>query len=225
MGIQIYVLDASGNLRAQRDLLRKYARLAVRKVQRKIALDNVDIVIRESERPELFKDIDGIGGYCPNGHFVQVSIDINHPSIRTSLKQTIESTIIHELHHAARIQSGIIMNKGTFLEYLFSEGLADYFAYGLTGVIPKWIIPLNKEDRIRLLDMVKNRSRDNFTDKDHRDWFVIGSEEQRIPQFAGYTIGFEIVRNYLTDNPDQSAASLVGTPVEEISYLFVSDSV
>ena len=216
MSIQIYILDASGNLKSQRDLLRKYARLTVRKVQRKIALNNIDIVIKESESPELFKDIDGIGGYCPSGHFVQLSIDKNHPSFRISPRKAIEKTLIHELHHAARIQAGVLINKGSFLEYLFSEGLADYFVYELTGDLPKWTTAINTEDRIRLLRKVKNKSSKNFTDKDHKDWFIKGSKNLRIPQFAGYAIGFEVVKNFLTKNPDKSAASLAKTPVEEI---------
>ena len=216
MGVQIYILDASGNLKSQRDLLRKYARLTVRKVQRKIALDNIDIVIKESETPELFKDIDGIGGVCPSGHFIQISIDKNHPSFRVSAGKIIETTLIHELHHAARIQAGVLINKGSFLEYLFSEGLADYFVYELTGDLPKWTSAINTEDKIRLLRRVKKKYSKNFTDKDHRDWFIKGSKSQRIPQFAGYAIGFEVVKNFLRKNPDKSVASLAKTPVKEI---------
>ena len=216
MGIQIYILDASGNLKSQRDLLRKYARLAVRKVQRKIDLDNIDIVIRESESPELFKDIDGIGGVCPSGNFVLLNIDKNHPSLSASPGKIIEKTLIHELHHAARMQAGVLFNKGSFLEYLFSEGLADYFVYELTGDLGKWTTGLNAEDRVRLLRRVKKIGNRNFTAKDGRDWFVRGSKSQRIPQFAGYAVGFELVKNFLTKNPEKSTASLVKTPVEEI---------
>lgn len=143
MSIQIYVLDASYNLKPQRDLLRKSARRAVRKVQRRISLDNVDIVIKESETPEIYKEIDGIGGWCPSGFFVQLSIDINHPSVQTSLGKIIERTIIHELHHAARLQAGISIGKGSFLEYMFSEGLADNFVLELTGELPIWIARLD----------------------------------------------------------------------------------
>jgi len=190
--------------------------LTVRKVQRKIALNNIDIVIKESESPELFKDIDGIGGVCPSGHFVQISIDKNHPSFRVSPGKIIEKTLIHELHHAARMQAGVLINKGSFLEYLFSEGLADYFVYELTGDIPKWTSAINTDDRIRLLRRVKKKYSKNFTDKDHRDWFIKGSKNQRIPQFAGYAIGFEVVKNFLRKNPGKSAASLAKTPVGEI---------
>ena len=216
MGIKIYILDASGKLKSQRELLRKYARLAVRKVKRKIALDNIDIVIRESESPELYKDIDGIGGWCPSGYFVQLSIDKDHPSFRMSPGRLIEITLIHELHHAARMQAGVLMNKSSFLEYLFSEGLADYFVYELTGDIGKWTTAINTGDRIRLLRRAKRKSSKNFTNNDHRDWFVRGSKRLRIPQFAGYAIGFEVVKNFLVKNPDKSAASLVKTPVEEV---------
>ena len=216
MSIQIYILDASGNLKSQRDLLRKSARFAVRKVQRKIALNNVDIVIKESETPEIYKEIDGIGGWCPSGFFVQLSIDINHPSFQTSPGKIIERTVIHELHHAARMQAGVLFSKGSFLEFLFSEGLADHFMYELTGDLGKWIPTLNTEDKMKLMSRVKRKFTSRFTQKDHSIWFVNGSKKQRIPQFTGYALGFDIIRNFLRKNPGVSAASLVAMPVEEI---------
>jgi hypothetical protein len=216
MSIQIHILDAAGNLRSQRDSLRKHAKLTVIKVQAKIALDNVDIVIKESETPEIFKDMDGIGGYCPSGFFVQLSIDKNHPSFLKSSGKVIEKTLIHELHHAARMQAGVLMNRSTFLEYLFSEGLADNFVHELTGDMPIWIPQLDKDDKRKLLRRAKRRFSNNFTPKDHRLWFIEGSKSQHIPRFAGYAIGYDIVSNYLKRNPDKSAASLVNTPVEKV---------
>ncbi|MFC1921594.1 DUF2268 domain-containing putative Zn-dependent protease [Chloroflexota bacterium] len=216
MSVKIHILDASGNLKSQRDLLRNFARLTVKKVQRKLALNDIDIVIREAEKPEIYKDIDGVGGYCPGGHFVQLSIDVNHPSFRTSSGKIFETTLIHELHHAARMQAGVLMNQGSFLEFLFSEGLADYFVYELTGNSGKWVTAISQKDKIRLLKKAEQKSGDKFTDQDHRDWFVEGASSQRIPRFAGYAIGFELVKDYLTKNPDKSAASLVKTPVLEL---------
>jgi uncharacterized protein YjaZ len=102
---------------------------------------------------------------------------------------------------------------------MFSEGLADYFVYELTEGIGKWIIKLNQEDKIRLLEMVNKIRNKLFTNKDHQDWFVKGSVSQRIPQFSGYTIGFELVKNYFIKNPDKSATSLVSTSVEDIPHL------
>ena len=102
------------------------------------------------------------------------------------------------------------------MEYLFSEGLADYFVYELTGDLGKWIPVLDKEDKMKLMRRVKRKYINNFTQKDHKDWFVKGSKNQRIPQFAGYAIGFEVVKNFLTKNPDKSAASLAKTLIEEI---------
>jgi len=219
MSVRIYILDTFGNLKPQRDLLRKSARSAVRKVQRKITLDNVDIVIKETETPEIYREIDGIGGWCPSGFFVQLSIDINHPSFQTSPRKLIERTLIHELHHAARMQAGVLFNKGSFLEYMFSEGLADNFVYELTGDLGKWIPELNEDIKKRLVRRIKRKYTSNFIQQDHNIWFINGLESQQIPQFAGYVIGFDIVRDYIRKTPDVSAASLVATPVEQILAL------
>ncbi|MFC1948434.1 DUF2268 domain-containing putative Zn-dependent protease [Chloroflexota bacterium] len=216
MSIQIYILNASGNLGYQRDLLRDSARAAIKRVRTIISLDNVDIVIKEAEDPDVYKEIDGIGGWCPSGFFIQLSIDINHPSFQQDPRRIVERTLIHELHHAARIQAGIPIGKGSFLEYMFSEGLADNFVFELTGTIPVWVPELSEEDKKRLYRIVKRKYSRKFIQRDHSLWFISGSENQRIPQFAGYALGFDFVKNYLEKNPVESAASLVTIPVDEI---------
>ena len=131
MSVSIHILNASGHLSSYKNSIQKSARATIKKVRRKIKLENVDIIIKESERPEFLKDINGVGGYCPSGYFVQLDIDINHPSFKKSPQRIIERTLIHELHHTARRKAKVPIFGGSFLECVFSGGLADYFVFEL----------------------------------------------------------------------------------------------
>ena len=181
-----------------------------------ITLENIDIVIKESERPELLKDMNGVGGYCPSGHFVQLDIDINHPVFQKSPQQVVEQSLAHELHHATRRQAGVPIFGGSFLECMFSEGLADYFAYELTGDLSVWIITLSGRNKDKLMKRARNKFKKTITYKDYDDWFTVGSKKLKIPRRAGYTLSFDLVKNYLENNPQESAASLVSVSVEKI---------
>jgi hypothetical protein len=121
MGIHIYILNASGNLTSYKDLIRQTARETIRKIQRRVLLSSVDIVVKEADKPESLEDLDGIGAYCPSGYFVQLSIDTNHASFGKSPEELIERSLIHELHHAARRQAGVKIDKSSFLECMFMK--------------------------------------------------------------------------------------------------------
>ena len=219
MSIQIYILDASGRLTPYKNIIQKSALQTVKKVRNKIALKNVDIVIKESERPELLKNIDGVGGYCPSGHFAQLSIDINHPMFSKFPERIIERSLLHELHHAMRRQAGVSIFGGSFLECMFSEGLADYFVYELTGEIPVWANFLAEKTKKRLMSRAKRKFKQKITYKDYDNWFTVGSSKLKIPKWAGYALGFELVGNYFKDNPSQSAASLVSVPIKKLKNI------
>ena len=185
MNIQTYILNASGNLTSYKKLIQRVVLLTVKKVQSKISLDNIDIVIKEADNTESLKNLDGIGAYCPSGYFVQLSIDINHKSFSKSPEKIIEKSLIHELHHAARRQAGVKIDKSSFLECVFSEGLADYFVYEITGDLPKWIIAIDSKVRKRLMTRLKQIANTKWTERDYKDWFIVGSKKHKIPIWTG----------------------------------------
>lgn len=216
MNIQVYILNASGKLTSRKDLIQQTVGVVVKKVRHKISLDNIDIVIREADNPKLLKDLDGIGAYCPSEHFVQLSIDTNHASFGKSPEKLIEKSLIHELHHAARRQAGVKIDKSSFLECMFSEGLADYFVYEITSDLPKWTTAINSKDKKRLIERAKKIASKKLTQQDYEDWFITGSKKHKIPRWTGYALGFEIVKNFLEKNPERSASSLTTVPIDKI---------
>ena len=55
---------------------------------------------------------------------------------------------------------------------------------------------------------------DNFN-YDHKAWFFVGSLKDNIPRWAGYTIGFTMVGNYLKKHLDKKPSNLYLTKIEE----------
>jgi len=216
MNIKIHILNASGNLSPYKNILQKSVLVTIKKVRKRIELKNIDILIKESERPEFLKDIDGVGGYCPSDNFVQLSIDPKHKSFQKNTEKIIERSLSHELHHAIRRQAGVQIFGKTFLESMFSEGLADYFAYEIAGDFPVWSVSLSKKDRAQLMKRVEKQFKQKIGYKDYENWFTVGSKKLKIPRWTGYALGLELVKNYLKNNPSQSASSVISALVEKL---------
>lgn len=213
INIIIKLPNASKTLSRQ---INQIARITVKKVRGIIKFDDIKIVIKKSKNSKTLQDIDGVGGYCPSADFVELSIDLNHPQFLKSPKKVIEKSLIHELHHVARNQAGIKLSKETFLENMFSEGLADQFVFEMTGSLPRWIIDISKNNKTKLFKKAKKYFNKKITKQNYNKWFTKGSSESDIPKYAGYALGLDLVRRYLKNNSWESAASLVALPVKNI---------
>ncbi|MBI2411405.1 MAG: hypothetical protein HYV32_05945 [Candidatus Kerfeldbacteria bacterium] len=131
MSISIHVLNSSGRLNAVQNDAKRIIRHTSQKVQKLLAIDNVDILVMEALYPEPLKNMGGIGGYSPSAHFVQITIDPDHKDVKKNLHTVLSQTIAHELCHVKRWEAGV-MGK-TLADNIVSEGLADYVVFTLTG--------------------------------------------------------------------------------------------
>lgn len=149
----------------------------------------------------------GIGGFAHGPAHVELAVD---PRLDAGLlAERLPRMSAHEFHHVARFRGPGY--GGTLLEALVSEGLADHFAIDLMGgPAPPWATALSPGDLERWLD----RARAEFDSRtyDHGAWFV---GRGSIPVWAGYAIGFELVRRHRAAHPGTTAASLVNTPAAE----------
>ncbi len=189
--------------------IEKLVKSTLKEVGAKFNLNDVSVVVKEAEHPNDLKDIGGVGGYCPSGGLVELSLDVNNPAFQKLWGQLIRRSLLHELHHAARRQAGIATGESSFAECLFSEGLADHFVYDLTNLKPVWVIDLDKQVADTLLGKAKKIFSQPMTDKLYDDWFIKGSQKLNIPQWAGYALGYKLVEDYLAQHPSASTASLV----------------
>ena len=205
--VVIHVLTASGRLRTRAAGVAANVRAAADACLERLPLTgDIDVVVRDDPRwaiPEL-----GIGGHAPDAHTIFVALDPGHERFDTALERELLRTVAHELHHVARRQAS--QRGRTLLDALVHEGLADHFAIELTGLEPPlWVSALSPEETTRLFA----RARDEYGSHhySHMAWFF-GSDELDIPRWAGYSLGFKLVGDYLARNPTATASALATEP-------------
>ena len=191
----------------------------VKKISKILSIKKAKVAIKEVEADKkyIYKDLGGVGGYCPNSHTVQISIDFDHSKFKKQSSFLIVSTLAHELYHTAQRQAGINISHGTFLECLWSEGLADYFSYKFTGKKTIWLKKLNESEYSRLIKKAQNIFSQKMTDRLYDDWFLKGSHHKNLSRWTGYALGFEMIKRYLKHHPDESVVSLINIPAKKIN--------
>ena len=101
----------------------------------------------------------------------------------------------------------------TLKEYLVFEGRADFFAkYLYPDAHCQWTQMINKEQEKYVWNLIKpelnNRNREII------DLMMIGNE--KIPYGSGYSIGYNIVANFMTNNPQIKIIELTDLSPKEI---------
>lgn len=181
---------------------------ALSEVKRIFNVEDVSVEIREG--PEQTIPETGAGGYTPDSHTIFVYYDSNNENLKENLRDEIKSTVTHEFHHAIRNRT-FNWEEDTLLGAMVTEGLADHFDIEVNAGIPKpWSIALNTEE----LERVKEIASPEFSSRtyNHSNWFF-GSQEKEIPKWAGYSIGFKLVDDYL-QRTGRKASELVSEPAE-----------
>lgn len=209
MGQTIHILKQSGQMDDTFVMsIKKSIRFALKKAQKVVQIPPLDIVVMDDPKfviPEL-----GISGYAKNSTTIFVHVDPNSSHLINNLEQEVVSTIAHELHHVLRMST--VGYGKTLLEALITEGLADHFDKELNQTSPKpWSISL-KPDELGFFSRLAINEYNN-TSYNHQDWFF-GSLERRIPRWAGYAIGFDLVGKYIK-RTDIKASQLFSTLASE----------
>ena len=159
------------------------------------------ITVRVGTRADILIPGWGIGGRAFSGTDVEIAVDPSLPA--ATLAARLPSLAAHEFHHAARFRGPGYGN--TLLQAMVSEGLADHYASELFGEpLPPWVTALSEEELALWLD--RARPKFDSTTYNHAAWFF---GTGNVPNWAGYTIGFRLVGDYLAANPESTAASLV----------------
>ena len=131
----------------------------------------------------------------------------------------------HELNHIVRFAFEPFMPDLTLGKYLVAEGLAESFGLEIVGdesLVGPYCTALNREQ----IAAVKPRYQEALQESDFDvvrgyifgDWAAerFRYPKQGIPDFAGYTLGFELVQAYLK-RTGQSAAEATYRPWREIA--------
>ena len=176
------------------------------------AIDASDIEITIGSDPERAILETGVGGSTENPYKILVWIDPNHANVQDNIVKEVQSTVVHELHHAMR--NRLYPWPGTLLDDIVGEGLADHFDIEINGQRQKpWSQALSGKELVAYRIMAEPHFHEQNTEEDYYKW-VLGSEEDGIPRWAGYALGFQLVGDYLS-RTGKKASELVSLESSE----------
>lgn len=203
--IQVHILKASGRLGALEKRIKQYIDDGIESVATHIQLPDIDVVVLDN--PKMTIPETGVGGYAPLPYILYISIDPSFLNLDKILEKEIVSALVHELHHCARWHT--IGQDQTLFDAIVSEGLADHFDIEINGGEPRpWSVALNEEQLKKINDLAKKE----FTcaTYNHSEWFF-GTNEGKIPRWAGYSLGFSIVADFFKKT-NKKASEVVSMP-------------
>jgi len=194
-----------GALAPRHDAIRAQVVRTLEAVHAVMPIDSVTIkVLADARRaiPGL-----GIGGYAPSGREIQLSFDPGFAELDDAIATQLLPLLAHEFHHARRWRA--VGYGRTLLEAIVSEGLADHFSVEVSGAPPPpWTRALAPA---QLSAWTRRALADGDQQPyDHNAWFFgTGSD---IPRWAGYSVGFALVGEFLRAHPDRKPSDLFGEP-------------
>jgi uncharacterized protein YjaZ len=210
MALNISILSSSLDLKPHAKRLRLISKSVERKVKKVLPEGEIDVVFYDNPEGTI-KEIGGIGGFTPVANTVFISLNPRAKHFAQSLESELPYTLAHELHHAARFRTPI--QKETLLEAMISEGLADHFALAVTkrGKPMVWCTALTSQQKKSVL--VRAKKEWNLERYDHAAWFY-GPTPVKIPRWAGYALGYDLVGKYLLSHPGVQIAHLLVAKAE-----------
>jgi uncharacterized protein YjaZ len=207
MSYKVHILNASGRLEAFAPLIGETIDKIFKLIEGKLVLPTLDIIILdapESVIPEI-----GLGGYSPNKNTVYIYTDPGRENFRQIIEEHLPRTLAHELNHCARWMA--VGYGKTLFEAVISEGLAEHFDIEVNKTTPTpWAVAVRGEELAGLIARAKLDFEKE--DYDHAAWFF-GSEPYGIPRWAGYSIGYHLVGEYIL-RTDKKPHELVGAPAK-----------
>ena len=131
-------------------------------------------------------------------------------------------TVVHEYAHLVRnllfprgISGGRLVytktqEPETLLDAMIAEGVADAFALSvMSEVTPAWTDALDEEESERIWSRALRRFAVSDTTEIRRMLF---GDNDRVPQWTGYTLGYRMVMSYLERHPDSTPAQAALMP-------------
>ena len=199
------VFEDNGQLDNERSEIEQVTRNAVALVNNLMPVEDLLIRIRVAPNnviPEI-----GLGGFNPSEKEIIISFDPNFPDLPQSISNELGPQIAHEMHHAKRRR--FTGYGSTLFEASVTEGLADCFTMEVMGIAPPiWSVSLSGTE----LDDWINTARDTWNDNpyNHGKWFLGTTSD--VPRWAGYAIGYKLVKDFLADNPSRNPSDLFDEP-------------
>ncbi len=199
---QLLLANASDDLTAQQAKIERAFKKAVSTATNLLNLDTVDVICI-GDKTKVIPEV-GIGGFTPSRHLTYLYID---PKIDVDEKE-IFNTLCHEFHHAKRYD-GPGYGETLFDSMIF-EGLAVAFEEEVSEGTAFVANTLKKREHPPQL-IEKCKSHFNDTDFNHFKWFI-SDKSGELPRWAGYEMGYFIVKKYLSKENKKASDLILESP-------------
>lgn len=210
MNTQLHIINAPRSLDPFLEDINQGFSDIEKTISKILPVNDVDVVVWDS--PDSSIEQYGMGGHTMSLHYISISLAPKNPNIQNNFIENFKNTLLHEFHHAARLQA-LPMDYAPRLEISIREGLAEHFEIEILGKKPEvWDTALTSEQLAKFVEIAKgNKSIEDFY---VYDW-LFGNKELEIPEWTGYSVGFYLVADYLKKHPEQKASTLYAVSAEE----------
>ena len=202
--VNIHVFDNNPLLRPYAQKIRREADKAVRIISKYISVAEVDITI--SHRPENIGSSRRVSTQLESNYLANIALNVKDKYFKKFLRADLLEALAYVLYCTVRSQK--IGYPKNLLEECIETGLAFNFQTEVTGDKSEPYFMAIKN--IKTFKHVALKAKKEFysTHYSHDDWFG-GSKKRNIPQFAGYIIGYVMVKHFLKVNPHFTPSQLI----------------
>ena len=159
---------------------------------------------------DLTNPLGGVGGCTLGSGKILISVD---PTVE-GWESILTYTVAHEYHHSVWTSRQVENKETTLLDYLTFEGRADSFAARIYSDIKvPWTSSIDLEVERYIWDLIKNEIDSNDAEILYT---VMFGGVNGFPHWSGYTIGYNIVQDFLKNNPEISFEELTDMEPNEI---------
>ncbi|MAC34984.1 MAG: hypothetical protein CME38_15495 [Haliea sp.] len=203
------ILHATGRLRKHEPQISEALHEAIGLLSRYFDID-LDICVADSR--EHSNPILGIGGGALSSSLLVIFLDPDHAGIRETIAQDLLAVLAHEVHHCVRMAS---VKDKTLADRLVTEGLACHFETEITGRdLPSFLPAETAKAWERYFAVMQPKLNDcEFRE----DALFLGASPTTLPRYAGYAVGFGLVKAYLSCGHRSAAGSAAVSTADVMS--------
>lgn len=207
MALKYHILNSSGRFDSHLELLREQVEQSIETVNKHLSMD-ADVCISHSSA-HCNKEL-GIGGGAFTPNLMHIFLDVDHKNFVNAVKTEILCVLAHEAHHCKRMES--VPNDYSLIDSIVTEGLACQCELDIGGgENPSFIPDSVIHDTNSLLSiMLPHLEETEYC----FDTYFLGKDPEKLPKYAGFAVGFDIVGRYLKAN-GMSAAEAASVPAIE----------
>lgn len=161
---------------------------AINRCHRVIPSDPTRIFIFPTFNPFVIKKMSGVAGYCPWKDTIHIYI---YPA--SGWKKALENTIYHEFNHSVVTK---YHKRKTLLDNIIFEGLAENFGKSLLKINTPWAKAISLAKCKKIFPRIKKLLKSEEYNIYHELFFA----GKKYPLWTGYSIGYQIVKNFIKNN-------------------------